>query len=273
MKFPFPFRERRRLGLDLGAQAAELGFGFDSSATVSFNSSMNLDLTFGVDLTAGLEARPNAFYINLNGLSFAGSINATNLNASAHLGLMGLSVANGSLNLSGQVSIAPTGLASNVTMTTFSKTPAAALMTPTASGTMSASLPLTGSLGTYTVPGGVSLSATDSNIFGITPPQVTASGLGDLPDFNNVSPANILSDLSSLATFLDSLRKSSLLTMPIPFTGQTLGGILDLKSALNNGLIKALTSGNGSLRCSRRAQSLSLPIRWRAGPGAADGND
>ena len=93
------------VGLNLGANAAQYNLSVNAGADVSLTTSMDLNFTFGFNLTPGL-SEANAFFIRVNTLQVGASIQAANLNLSAQFGFLGVAVQNGQITLASNVAVA-----------------------------------------------------------------------------------------------------------------------------------------------------------------------
>ncbi|HSC96389.1 MAG TPA: LEPR-XLL domain-containing protein, partial [Burkholderiales bacterium] len=83
----------------------------------------------------------------------------------------------------------------------------------------------------------------------------------DLLDFGNISAAEILGMLQQVSDFLSAISDSEFLTIPIPFTDLTLGGVLDIGLGFKQSVIDPLFKSGDSLKPDNN------------GDGAVDGSD
>jgi len=228
------------LPIDLGSN--DLGFVATSTPAVNFNTSLNLNFQFGLDLTPGLSAA-ESFFVRVNSFTAHGGVTATGLNFGAAMGFLGANVTNGTASLNADVSVALTDPNANgkITLTELQGTTLGSLANLSATSLLDVDLPLTATLGTFNLNGTVHLD--DANLFDVTPPGVTQTGLDEGLNFNQLTPDSVLAVIKSLRDQFDTLSSSSLLNKVIPFTsGQTLGSLLSLGSVFDNELIDLITA-------------------------------
>ena len=83
-------------------------------------------------------------------------------------------------------------------------------------------------------------------------------GSVNLLDFSNVTPDEVMGMLSGVLSDLASLAGSAALKTPVPFTGKTVGDLLDYATAFKTKVIDPLfVSGNSLRRQQRRRHPTS----------------
>ena len=228
--------------IDLGSNT--LGFGATSTPNVNFNTALNLNFQFGLDLTGGLPEE-QSFFIRVNSFTAQGSVNASNLNFGADIGFLAANVSNGTAALNANVSVAfdnPTVNADGkITRSELQGTTLDNLASLSATSLLNVNLPVTATLGSFNLSGAVHIN--DADLFDATAPSVTQTGLDEGLNFNQITPDTVLAVIKSLRDQFDTMDTSSLLNKPIPFTsGQTLGNLLGLGSVFDNELIDLITA-------------------------------
>lgn len=220
--------------LDLGSQAGKLGWGAGLDATFTLKTTLTFGFTFGYNLAPGLTPA-DAFFIRVNNLTAAASVQAANnLNFHAQLGLLGVQVQNGSLNLSAGVSVSFVAPDQNpqgtITLNQLRNTDLSALLTvtPTGSATLSATLPLLARLGSYTFGGTPTITVSSGDLFGGAAPTVTASAdVSEMLNFTHLSATDLRGMLTELGGALQSAAGALNPANPIPFVSQQVSQVVD----------------------------------------------
>ncbi len=178
--------------LDLGSVAAQLGIALGSGATVSMESALRFDFTFGIDRTPGTSAL-DSFFIHANSFLETQSL-STNLPAlSAQLGFLGLQVQNTSqivLNASESLALlnasgAPQGPSDSLTLSTLQNTPLTGL----------AKIQTVSALTSTTAPANGQIGATAS--FELTVGKTTSSTITLASNPNNTTLDGLVADLNA----------------------------------------------------------------------------
>jgi|GEM_PF-2107120 len=234
LRFDFMFFDASTLAnidVDLGAEAADVGLSVDADATLTLEGAIEADLSFGVVLDDSLEAG-DAFFVRSSGITLSGGFaGAGSLNFGASVGFLDVAVTGGSASLaiSAQASLLnPDGDADG--RVTASELEGASLtdlvaLTP-GPAPYSLTLPLSAE-----VEGVAGLSTTvelSGDAFsGMAPAVSLDGGFGDFGSFTNIDALNFGGLIDQLATWFGDLGQSALFATELPFTGATIGEILD----------------------------------------------
>jgi 6-phosphogluconolactonase (cycloisomerase 2 family) len=260
--FHLTFNFTKDLGnipLDTGADVANLGLAFPTSAQVDLLASLNLDAAFGIDLhdyltnpTQPVPAADTFFQVN----TFAAGAHVHDdylagdptdfpgINTPATLGFLTVNVVNGSFDLdaTANVTVQKSGGSTKITLADVANTGLAGLVNITPAGTLNVNLPVQGGIGSFqtptitdpTDPTVPRIEVLSSNLFSGTP-ALSLLNLSPLLSFTNLGSQDVLAGLTRLGNFLDQFRNSSVFQTQIPFTnGETLGDVLNLGTAFNN---------------------------------------
>lgn len=272
-----------QIPLDFSTQLSSLGLSFSSSGKVDFATALNLDFSFGVDLTPGL-SDAQAFFINVNNLSASAHVSAgvlpqgqndlissgagnsgggdpdggghtdqltgAPINVDFHLGFLDAQIVNGSVALDATVQVNvidpdndPDG---NISLAELTGTSLGSLLDVNVDGSLDAELPVSISLAGLSNPSAQPLiKITSDDLFG-SAPTVTAANFDQLTNFSNFSSGDFLVLIKQLVTELDHFRSSSVFNVSIPFTDKKLGDVLDFATAFTDKLVTPLSQSNGS---------------------------
>lgn len=246
-----------------------IDFTYSHSQTVSRTlSSTGLDavadlgLSFGatqaVDLQATIDARLGFTFDDANQVSFRiGDLDVgvataasagTGLDAIGRLGFLNVSVTDATVSLQ---AVAGTSLSAD-------KVIAAADLTATGdpdvafdlSGSLTAALPLAASIGGYGTTAGSlpTISLASTSLFDDLGTVVTTNAaFADIAGFGLYSAGEMLGTIQDVGSLLGRIAGRPELATPIPFSSQTIGGLLDLSKAFQAELLgkvsKEVTDG------------------------------
>ncbi len=277
VRFSLAFRAARatEAPIDLGGNASTVGLTTGPAARVGLNADLYFECTFGLDLTPGL-APSQAFFIRPATLSAGVTVNASDLNFGVHVGFLEAAVVHGAVSLAGSVDVRfnnpdrdPRG---NITLSELQGTTLGQLVTLTPGGSLTASLPVHASLGSFTTTGAPTVTVTDADVFGGAPPAVSVNAdFQELLDFRHVTPHNVLGLLDQFAAWAGEFRGASVFASGIPFAeGRTLGDLFDLGAVVNNRLIRPLGSESPGEPSFASAQELADRLATIFGLDASD---
>ena len=242
--------------LDLGSNATTYGLSFPGTANVQLTTRLAFSLAFGLELQSNL-APADAFFIRDTSLTVSASAQLTNANFSGQVGLLDVGVQGGSLALSASVGVAfsppDVNAANNITLTDLENyTPAQMVTLTPGSASLTGSLPLTATVGSWTTSGSPSINVNSANVFSGAAPTVSFSGnYVPVVDFDRITPASLTSmfqqvsnSLSSIAPSLDAPANSSL-----PFLNEPVSQLVSLSALatnLANGIPAEVIQGQNS---------------------------
>jgi hypothetical protein len=201
---------------------------------------------------------PSPFLVPGGGLDVGVSASVSSLNAALTLGFLSASINNGSISFGGtvHVGLADPDSGNEITLTelinALTSSPGSLVTVPTPTSSFTANLPVSVSAGVK-VAGTDLLSATlaltDSDIFsGAAPAFSLTSGATNLRDFSNVTPTEVMGMLGGVFNTFVSLAGSNALKTPIPFTGKTVGDLLDYATAFKTRVLDPLFVSGNALR-------------------------
>jgi hypothetical protein len=101
-------------------------------------------------------------------------------------------------------------------------------------GALNVVLPVVATVGGQSVAGPgppPTIRITDSDLFADPPPTFSAENFEQFLNFNLLTPQSVIGLLDQLGSWLDQFRNTSVFQVKVPFTGLTLGGLLDLRQA------------------------------------------
>ncbi len=270
-------RTLQNLLIDLGPNAAALGLSLETlDSKVDLETELDLTFTFGVELDSG------SFFIRDVALTATAEVDESALVFDGQVGFLEIDVQGGTFGLDGQVSVTlgnPDADAQGRLSVQELTTPLQDLATLNAGGTLTGSLPVLATLGSFTTdsdPGaGTSLPAyalADGNIFDGTGPTLTAAAdprLDELANLNRVTATTLLNGLKDLGTWLGLLQASAGLRVDVPFAQATLFdekliGALGLQGVYDTKLISQLTDAAANPAFSS-AQALAELLRTKLG--------
>lgn len=236
----------------LGVEVQGLGLDFSVPSTVSagfqadFVLGMNLDLVLTNPL-AGIST--DDVFLQINTVQASAQASADNINANVTLGFLVAQIYSDALHRShidfSASATLPVNNGARLTLTQLTTTSPASWFTPgpTLAGSMNAEFYLSASVGSNSLATSSTprITIADPNLFDSTPPTVTVADFGQLQDFCNITPAQALGMVRTLALSLQQFRGAPVFDVRIPFTsGTTLGDTLDFSTAFLNEIYAAL---------------------------------
>jgi len=233
--------------LALGPGANALGLTVDpTDAKVDLTAKMALAFSFGLDLTPPpvLGTDP-VFFMRVQSFTANADVHESLLDFDAQIGLLDLSVEDATIDLDADLSVVlhnpdadPDG---NVTRGELAGTAISDLVSVTATGALSGTLPVAATLGSFTTEDG-SLPAiilADAAVFdGVGPSVTPAAELGELQNFRNATPADIVALLDQLTGTLGLVGGTGVFDVAVPLVQDAVGdpillsGFLDPSAAL-----------------------------------------
>jgi len=239
--------------ISLGPQGEELGFAFADSITVDLDSTLELDFSFGLDLTDGLTPE-RAFFIRVDGFDIAADVPSTALaTGDMNAGFYDAQLTAGTMALAADLAVNllnPDGDGQdNITLEELTGTELSSLVSLVGAGTASAGLAVSaGPFGGFTPGESLTVGFSSTNPF--QPPTLTFStDFGELLNFANLSSYSMLGVFGQLGTWLDQLRGNSVVDIGLQLAdGASLGDVLDLGGIIadpDTGLIGSLMVGDG----------------------------
>jgi hypothetical protein len=229
------------LGLDAGILLAA-GAQTNVAVTVGFVDRDDVTLpklVLGIDFAEGLEP-DERFYLRADRATVDVRVNIADLDASARIGFLGAAVENGTLVLDASVSMLfndPNG-DGRITVAEICATPLTSLIAFTATGAMSAELPirLAAGLGLAATVGTARIAATD--VFDTATYSATFdSNLEAFADFRNMDAGTFVGLLGQLTGWLDEFQRSDAFTVDLPLVGDALRGALALSDLVRDTLL------------------------------------
>ena len=225
-----------------------LGVNFEAPVTI--DTSLNLDFTFGYNLTQGMSV-DDAFFIRLN--NFTAGIDI-DLNASADfnlgMGLLDASVENGTIDFTAEVA-ATLGNPDNdtsgiITLGEISGTsPAGLLSFAITQSSLSASLPLradllgTGARTTLVIEGDPLRG--EAPVFHLEGTDIT-----EFSNFSDLTPSTLLSAFDQIANLLSQIIGTDILNTRIPLVDTSVGEVLDFGRAFGDQVTSLLYNFDGT---------------------------
>ncbi|MGD8594347.1 MAG: LEPR-XLL domain-containing protein, partial [Gammaproteobacteria bacterium] len=232
------------LGVDATANDWQLSFGAD--ATVDLVGTLDLDFSFGYDLSTGLSSA-EAFFIRVNDLSLSADVHTADLAASLNLGFVEASVAAGVLDIDADVSVMfanPDGdTKGNLTLAEIQGSSLGSLASlNTATASLTGSLPITVQLGSYNRSSTVTID--QSYVFDGAEPTVAVQGsyANELKDFTHASGETVLAALAEVGGWLGNLSQSSAQDTGLTLTDQQYKDVVDYGEAFKSKVLDAINS-------------------------------
>ena len=279
IQFTLSFQGVRRVGqvpVNFGTGLADLGIAVNPPPVVTVDASFAFTVTFGLDLTPGLDPadaffiRPGAFTA---GLQVAISPEAP-LNFAARLGFLGITIQGGTGMLAAEAGTEiynpdgdPLG---NVTLSELVNTPLADLvvLTPTAN-MVSLELPVRATVGNYTFPGTPGLAVYSEDVFGNLNPAILATeDLVPLYDFSGLNATNLTTALNGVRDYLALFNTFSHLTLSLPGLNRTLASISDHVSRFSAAIERL--QANPPQTAQEVAQRLTAALAGDIGPSPVE---
>lgn len=223
----------KTLAIDTLDGVGDVGLSFAASQPVTATGGLTSQLAFSV--TSG-----DAFSFVVTDLDVTADVTGLGLASAGRLGFLDVELMDGSVALAAK---AESQNASPVTFTASALgTDASLAFTP--SGTLAATLPLSASVGGFTTTAGslptVTLAST--KLFEDLGTVVTTNAaFADIGGFGLYSAGEMLGTIRDVGSLLGRIADRPELATPIPFSSQTIGGLLDLEAAFTAALVSKVT--------------------------------
>lgn len=216
----------------------DLGLSFGATQAVNLDATITATLGFTIDAANRFSFRVGAINV---GVATAAS-SGTGLDATGRLGFLDVSLTDAEIALEARAATSLT------TEKVFAAADLAATGDPDLafglSGSLTASLPLTISIGGYTTKVGnlPTITLASSNLFEDLGTVVTTNeAFSPVANFGLFSADEMYASLNDVAAWLDRLEERSELATPIPFSAATIGGLLDLSGAFQSELLSKIS--------------------------------
>jgi len=247
------------LSLDPGVGLLGVGLSLASSPTVDLNSSLDFVFSFGLDLTPpalpGQLPPPHQFFIRVTSLGAAASVNATDLaDTAGRIGILDVTVKDGTFKLdAGITAVAhnpdsdPDGL---ITAAELSSAAISDLFSLSATGSVTGTLPILATLGSFTTNDGSlpAVQISDSNPFdgsNLTLTRNADSDWAELDNFQTFNASDILNEFRSIDAWLGLLDASTVPGVAVPFVkDRTFADYLHLEPLFKSGVLDKLASAS-----------------------------
>jgi Ca2+-binding RTX toxin-like protein len=261
----------------VGEEAADIGLSVDADATLDLSAGVMFDLSFGVVLDDSLAAG-DAFFIRSDGLTVTGGFaGAGSLSFGASIGFLDVAVEGGSASL--EISalgtlLNPDGDAGNrVTGSELAGSSAADLIS-IAPGAAPYSLTLPVSAEIQGLAGLSTTIVLSGDAFSGMAPAVALDGsFDDFGSFTNIDALNFAGLVDQLATWFGDVSASDLFGTEIPFTGATVGEILNFSVPFES-LVDAIVSpetGEASFDSIQTLEAVLSQVLGGSGDGSTPG--
>lgn len=238
-------RTERDLPLSLGADAAAYGISMDADIDVTFDTLF--DLAFGLDLTPGLPST-DRFFVEFQKLEISGGISTSSFASAVRVGLLEGTISGGVIDLELDLDVNVVNTDGDgegqVTATELEGSSVGSIVDLAVTGLLDVNLPVTASVGTaFSTSGSIFLS--DSDLFSDPAPRFGVIGFEESTNFKNLSAADVLRLIKTLADQLSGPAFAEVYNTQIPFTGRTVGQVVDVAAAFADNLIAWLENGEG----------------------------
>lgn len=224
------------IGLDLNAIVIDPGAEFDDPTD---------------DTVLPLEEWiANAFYLRTDGLDIALDATASDINASASAGFFEASVVGGSAAFDLDLTIDLANLDEDpddrLTLSELLGASLDSVATITIhNAALDATLPLEGSIGTFSIGASALVEITDDDVFDDLLPAISGSDINaDVGSFRNANASEIADLFAQLSTTLGSLTPSGPFNLEIPFVDLSIGEVLDFGEAFTDQIQSFLRDGD-----------------------------
>ncbi|MHC4717059.1 MAG: hypothetical protein ACYS5V_08830, partial [Planctomycetota bacterium] len=247
LRFDLVFEASRTstYALNLGGEADDHGIVLDAAATVGLATSMELDFTFGFDMTPALPA-DQAFFVRIAGLGLSASIeHVGDLGFDLMVGMLDAGVSGGTAELSADigVTVVDPDADGNLTLSEIEGTTLGGLVTLSPTGSLNVSLPVHAEIGAWSADGTIAL--TDTDLFVDPAPSFQVTGFGEIDHFDNILPSDFQMLLNQVGPQLGLIGQSSRFALAVPFTdGTGLGELLDPHAAWSSQLSTPLAGAD-----------------------------
>ena len=259
------------VSLNLGENADALGI--NASAQFELTAGLDLNFTFGVDLTDGL-AGSESFFVKLKtddvsnptGFRVFGSIESDSFSFAlgGKVGFLEVGIGDGttdsSIDLDAEARVAlvdPDATDGHITLAELLGTSLSSLVTlPSVTGTLDADIPVTGSLGSFSATGTIEVD--DSNLFDSTLPTVQFDADDPFKNFKNITPRDAVAMLQNLGASLQGITEALAPVGGVPFLDDAISSVLNFGDeffTFAGGFFDAVFSGADSYTASNEAPS------------------
>jgi hypothetical protein len=254
----------------VSATSNGIGLTADANGTLDFQIDLDLDFSFGLDLSDGL-APEERFFIEVDDFKIGGSTAGQNLNFGLAVGFLGAQVQNGTFNLNAVIDVdilnPDADAKGHITLSELLGTTIGGLVDPNVTAsTIAGNLPVSvQALGGYTA--GNAAVAISGNPLATPTVAVTGAGAEDILNFGRVQPEGVLQVLNQVAAWLNGLRSSEAFEGTVPFANtKTFGEVLRYAESMTATLIDQLVDADGIATfataqtfATRLSQLLGLP--------------
>jgi len=218
------------VALDLGTQAESLNIDLDGalSGSLGIDATLDLNLEFGVATALGGAPADRFFFDSdptRSSFSVGAAASASDVGIDGRIGFASVSVAGGELNLDANAALSlidpDPQTAGVITGSELLGASIESLIDLTTNVGFDATLPVEASISGTPIAGSAVLMVASDAEDPFSAPDIDASGLSVLESFRSFQAADLLGLFGEFAGFLQSLNKSGLLNVAIPFTGGT----------------------------------------------------
>lgn len=228
--------------ISLGQLGVENGIVFGAEAQVELTAVAEMQFSLGIDLQRETGS-PDAGFIRVQDFRIQGGVAVTNLASfPASVGVLGSTVSNASVNLAVNLQVAvlnpDNDPAGRITTEELMDTEVEAFVQVSkgpAGNTLTASFPVSATLGTYSTSGTVTVS--DSDLYVDPAPVLSVANFGGFQNFIQFRPATLTGILDAVGAGLAVAQASPAFQSRLPFLGQlTWAALPSLETSFANGL-------------------------------------
>ncbi len=213
----FQTAKSRRLPIDFSTGLVDLGVALTGEVEIDLTTSLALQFDFGVDLAGGTISA-DSFFVRMHDLRVRAQANASGVNVGASIGALGASVANGAVELEAEIALAFAD--GTISLSELAETPMESLLTPSATSTLAATLPVRVSVGGFIVAGSPTIEVNDDNLFAVPAPVVQLQDFDQLFDIDQLFGGFSASDgLDQLLGVLQSQLQEGVFGNELPLVG------------------------------------------------------
>ncbi len=236
---------------------------FDANVTGNLTSTVALGLTLGLNLDPQLGA-DESFFTRDIALDVSLNTHLSNISQSVSVGFLSAGSSNASINADVNVRLNATNVDADaygqVTLAELNGYDVADVAEQTIlTDTVSATIPVTASVGSFTFTGAPSVTVS-GNTLGSGTNTTNNGAFAELKQFQNLDSGTVYSGLQQLSGWFSNLSNSSVLGAAAPFAGDlTLGTAGNLGDAIDSKLVSQLATGDVANFVS--AQSLATLIQ------------
>src|SRR3989441_1040669 len=269
-------------GIDLGSNATATGLGARASAMIGLDTTLDFSFSFGLSLTSGL-APSEAFFIRPVNLAAHADVHGSGLTFGITTGFLEADVMRGSLDLDADVNVALTdpNTDGSITLAELQGTPIDSLVTLTPSGSLSATLPVEVTLGTFTTNPSSADPSDPTIILGPSDPfsgapSVSVQNFAELLNFTHITPHDVVALLDQLGTAVQGVASGLNVPGGIPFVDQAINQVVnftDMLADFTKGMFDVVQTGASQYAGATAAPSngrLTADAVFSLGVGGAD---